>query len=42
MHSLTLPLIGQDNEPKVEVTNADVAAAIEAEDIERYAAAGAP
>ncbi len=33
---LTFPLIGQDSEPKVEVTNADIAAALEAEDIERY------
>jgi hypothetical protein len=33
---LTLPLIGQDSEPRVEVTNAGIAAAFEAEDIERY------
>jgi hypothetical protein len=33
---LALPLIGQDSEPSVEVTKADVAAALEAEDIERY------
>jgi hypothetical protein len=33
---VTFPLIGQDCEPRVEVTNADIAAAFEAEDIERY------
>jgi plasmid stability protein len=33
---LTFPLIGRDSEPTVEVTNADIAAALEAEDIERY------
>jgi hypothetical protein len=33
---LTFPLIGQDSEPVVEVTNADIAAALEAEEIERY------
>jgi hypothetical protein len=33
---LTLPLIGQEGEPRVEVTNADIAAIFEAEDIERY------
>jgi hypothetical protein len=33
---LTLPLIGRDAGPKVEVTNADIEAALEAEDIERY------
>ena len=33
---LTLPLIGRDGEPRVEVTNADIAAAFEAEDTERY------
>jgi plasmid stability protein len=33
---LTFPLIGQDSEPRVEVTNANMAAALEAEDIERY------
>jgi hypothetical protein len=33
---LSLPLIGRDSDPRVEVTNADIAAALEAEDIERY------
>jgi hypothetical protein len=33
---LAFPLIGRDSEPRVEVTNADIAAALEAEDIERY------
>lgn len=33
---LTLPLIGSDERPKVEVTNADIEAAFDAEDIERY------
>ncbi len=33
---LIFPLIGQDREPRVEVTNADIAAALEAEDIERH------
>jgi phenylacetic acid degradation operon negative regulatory protein len=30
------PSIGQDGEPRVEVTNTDIAAAFEAEDVERY------
>lgn len=33
---VALPLIGQDSEPRVEVTNADIEAAFEAEDAERY------
>ncbi len=33
---LRLPLIGRNSEPKVEVTNADIATALEAEDIERF------
>jgi hypothetical protein len=33
---LTFPLIGQDSEPRVEVTSADIAAALDAGDIERY------
>ena len=33
---LTFPLIGRDSDPRVEVTNADIAAALEAEDIDRY------
>lgn len=33
---LTFPLIGQDSGPSVEVTNADIASAVEDEDIERY------
>lgn len=33
---LTLPLIGQDREPKIEVTGADIAAALDVEDTERY------
>jgi len=33
---LTFPLIGQDRDPRVEVTNADIAAAVEAEDVEQY------
>lgn len=33
---ITFPLIGRDGEPRVEVTNADIQAAVEAEDIERY------
>jgi hypothetical protein len=32
----TFPLIGRDSEPRVEVTNDDIAAALEAEDMERY------
>jgi hypothetical protein len=31
-----LPLLGRDATPKVTVTNADIEAALEAEDIERY------
>jgi hypothetical protein len=34
---LSLPLIGRDVEPSVEVTDDDIDAAFEAEDIERYA-----
>jgi hypothetical protein len=34
---LSFPLIGRDDEPRAEVTNADIEAAFEAEDIERYA-----
>jgi hypothetical protein len=33
---LHFPLIGRDEEPKVEVTNADIDAVFEAEDAERY------
>jgi plasmid stability protein len=33
---VAFPLIGTDSDPGVEVTNADIAAALEAEDIERY------
>ena len=33
---LALPLIGRDEGPKVELTNADIEAAFEAEDLERY------
>ena len=33
---LAFPLIGRDSEPRIEVTNADIAAALEAEDVERY------
>ncbi|HEY2577432.1 MAG TPA: hypothetical protein VGI74_14090 [Streptosporangiaceae bacterium] len=33
---LSFPLIGQDAEPGVEVTNADIEAALTAEDMERY------
>ena len=33
---LSFPLIGQDREPRVEVTNADIAAAFADEDLERY------
>jgi hypothetical protein len=33
---LALPLIGSDEEPKAEVTNADIEAAFGAEEIERY------
>lgn len=34
---VSFPLIGEDREPKVEVTNADIEAALEAEDVDRYA-----
>jgi hypothetical protein len=34
---LSLPLIGRDASPSVSVTNADIEAALDAEDIERYA-----
>lgn len=33
---LVLPLIGHDEEPKVDLTNADIEASFAAEDIERY------
>lgn len=33
---LTLPLIGKDGEPRMDITNADIADALEADDIERY------
>jgi hypothetical protein len=33
---VTFPLIGRDSEPRVEVTNADIEAAFDAEDVERY------
>jgi hypothetical protein len=33
---VAFPLIGRDSEPRVEVTNDDIAAALEAEDVERY------
>lgn len=33
---LNFPLIGRDEGPKAEVTNADIEAAFEAEDVERY------
>jgi hypothetical protein len=33
---VTLPLIGRDATPSVRITNDDIAAALEAEDIERY------
>jgi hypothetical protein len=33
---VAFPLIGQDSEPRVEVTNDDIAAALEAEDVDRY------
>jgi len=33
---LSFPLIGEDREPRVEVTNADIAAALAAEDAEKY------
>jgi hypothetical protein len=33
---LAFPLIGRDSDPRVEITNADIANALDAEDIERY------
>lgn len=33
---LSFPLIGEDSEPRIEVTNADIEAALGAEDEERY------
>jgi hypothetical protein len=33
---LNFPLIGRDEGPKVDITNADIDAAFEAEDTERY------
>jgi hypothetical protein len=33
---LTLPLIGRESGPQVELTNADIEASLEPEDIERY------
>ena len=33
---VSFPLIGRDSEPRIEVTNEDIAAALEAEDVERY------
>ncbi len=33
---ITFPLIGRDAGPRAEVTNADIEAAFEAEDVERY------
>lgn len=33
---LNLPLIGRDEEPKVDVTNADIDATFAAEDVDRY------
>jgi hypothetical protein len=32
----SFPLIGRDSEPSVEITNEDIAATLEAEDVERY------
>lgn len=34
---LSLPLVGRGAEPSVNVTNADIEATLEAEDIDRYA-----
>jgi len=34
---VSLPLVGREAQPSVTVTNADIDAALEAEDIERYA-----
>lgn len=33
---LTFPLIGHDDDAKVELTNADIEAAFDADDVERY------
>jgi hypothetical protein len=33
---LTFPLIGRDDGPRVDVTNTDIEASFEAEDVERY------
>jgi hypothetical protein len=33
---ITFPLIGRDSDPRVEVTNEDIADALDAEDTERY------
>jgi plasmid stability protein len=33
---VTFPLIGTDSDPRVDITSADIADALEAEDIERY------
>jgi len=33
---LAFPLIGRDSDPRVEITNADIADALDAEDKERY------
>jgi hypothetical protein len=33
---VAFPLIGRDSEPRVEITNEDIAVALEAEDVERY------
>lgn len=33
---LNFPLIGLDEEPRVDITNADIDAALAAEDVERY------
>ncbi len=34
---VSLPLIGRDASPSINVTNADIEAALEAEDVDRYA-----
>ena len=33
---VALPLIGQDSDPRVEVTNEDIADALDADDVDRY------
>jgi hypothetical protein len=33
---VSFPLIGRDSEPRVEVTSEDIAAALDAEDVEKY------